>query len=760
MAIRYIELEAENSLSYKHLKVPLANQGLVLLQGPNGSGKSSIPNLINYAQYRNTPQKQTQREMINIHEKNNLWICLKTEIDGVEWVFEHFNKHDQEGSKIKITKAGKLISAHMKKSEAELFVVNLVPDRTTFLSTVYLSQKHNHVLVSGSPKEKERYVMWLFNLSRLEDLSKEARNLKKESQSHLADEKRLSDEIDDAKAKLAQLPTELQVKSRGRKLFKRMKELKAESPVLEGRLSKLSSTLGKVETREELLNSLGELDIGSAPTPTQVKEARVKADSLAQKLANLKNKLQAARKAEQIKSELEQYKESRPLTEIKGEVEKYQAEKTLLLGATLRNAEKAHSLRIKLNKIPVPKKSFEEYENAVEEISGASRKVERKVSALHSQLKNGICPTCKQPWKLSHEEHGTLKSQLDELRAKLDQLNREKHVAKKRLDNCSQYENIKDKLKGLPSKDPQQVELEIRTTISRLKELNHELSLAEKKKDLQHVVDAAPAEPVNQIVDNLRSTKKELEAARKEHSKLSKAKQILDQVAALPPDNLEDLQSSIKETRLALEQIRRELIKSQQELTDLKAKKRDIHRLQKEVKDKEALHLETRKHRRDSEVLDSLSKGFSFIMRKKERELLKKLTDKIPNFAKSLFGRDTSWLTAELCKDPEGIDLKLSSKGQQIPVRGISPGQHAKLGLSSLFALREVYSPQSNLLVMDEPLAGVDSRGITGFSDIVMQVKKNVETLILISHDPDIKGMKFDRVWTAKINDGVSTLDL
>jgi len=126
-----------------------------------------------------------------------------------------------------------------------------------------------------------------------------------------------------------------------------------------------------------------------------------------------------------------------------------------------------------------------------------------------------------------------------------------------------------------------------------------------------------------------------------------------------------------------------------------------------------------------------------------------------------LFGRQSEWVTAELCRAKQGVGMQIRIADKVLPVNGPSPGQRAKLGLAILFAMRDLYATgNSNLLILDEPLWRIDERSRPAFMEIIEDIHKRVETLVITTHETEIKGYTFDRRWHASFQEGTSHLSM
>lgn len=759
--LRFTRLSGTNVCSYPSFDIDLADQGTVLCTGVNGSGKSTPWYALTHLLYNFTTKGIKQRELVNIHDPRNYHCRVELELDGVPYAIEEFRDHRTEGTGRKIWRAGReLPTGGVRETLAEITrLIDL--DQRSFLSNVFLSQEHTHILVDGRPKERQEHIMWLFGLNAFEDLSKLAKVETDKVKDQIADVERLKQEITDLKAQLKELPTRTYAKDELDKMRRERERLNKEIEVLEGRRSRISDRISKVEVRDELVRELRELAVEGSPTATDIEELQREVSDLADDLADTKSKLSLATKAATLREELERYGDLPPSKELRVELEKVQERKLRATEVELPEAERAHRLRQKLHKIRRDESDIlDDLEHQEGEMEAKTKRMSRRVKEIRSQLKKGICPTCKRPWDLTEADIEELEHELADRVSKLDQANKDYYAMHARAEDARQVHTLNKRLSKLIDKDPQDIELEISGLAREERGLRQELTVSEEREDIRARLAEAPSEAPEKLRKRQRRLDRQLKEKRAEHRSAQQAHTLLRRISKLPTGDLRDLKAKLGDAEQALKDARSRITQLTEDISDLAA---DLKRVNQLTEDREHLEdkLEKSQHAMtDAKLWAAIRDGFGHLLRQRERKLLKRISKELPAYFNPLFGEQSQWVRAELCKEKSGgIDIQVLSKEIALPAKGPSPGQKTKLGISLLFSCRDLYAKNaSNLIVLDEPLWRIDQESRPAFLVILDELRKRVETLVITTHEQEIKGHAFDRRWETTIHDGVSTL--
>jgi DNA repair exonuclease SbcCD ATPase subunit len=217
---------------------------------------------------------------------------------------------------------------------------------------------------------------------------------------------------------------------------------------------------------------------------------------------------------------------------------------------------------------------------------------------------------------------------------------------------------------------------------------------------------------------------------------------------------LESTEDVLKKSRTRISELGEGISNTKQSIQQVKGLEERRIRIETEASS-------SRQAIRDSKIWSALREGFAHLLRVKERRILRRVTQELPAYLVPLFGRQSDWLHTELCKEEGGVEMRIMSGDKELPAKGPSPGQRAKLGLALLFALRDMYATNTcNLLILDEPLWKIDEETRPAFLDLLQEIRQRVETLVITTHEAEIKGHSWDHRWEATIEQGISTLSM
>ncbi|NIT79709.1 MAG: AAA family ATPase [Anaerolineae bacterium] len=759
--LRFTRLTGHNVCSYPDFDIDLTNKGSVLVTGVNGSGKSTPWYALTHLLYWMTPKGLKYKELINIHDPKDYHLRLELEIDGVPYAIEEFREHTLHGACRIIWRNGKDITPKGDQA-TKIYIPELLNlDQQSFLSNVFLSQEHTHVLVDGKPLERQKHVMWLFGLNAFEELAGAAKKERDALKGEIANVERIQEEIKDIEAQLKKLPTKTFAEEQLETAKADRESLESEITVLEGRRSRLADKVSKVEVRDGLVDELRELAMDESPTATDVADLSRQVSDMADALATTKSDLSLARKAEELRDELANYRELPPVEDLRRDLERVQEEKLRATEVTLPQAQRAARLRTKLNKIARDEvDKLEDLEDRENELQNAIKKLTRRVKDTQLQLKKGVCPTCKRPWEMSEDEIKELEATLTDARSSLDDTNKRYYAVHARAEDARQVGSLRRKLEKLPEEDPQDVEIEIADLVRQEKALRADLTVAEEREEIRAKLQDAPKEPSAKLRQRVKKLTGDLADLRQLFNRTKQAHNLLRQIAKLPQGDLKQLKRKLVRVEESLQESRRKVNDLAELVANTQSDLREVERLMDTRRDKREVIHKARSAIRDSRIWDTLREGFGHLLRARERKLLQRISKELPTYFNPLFGEQSQWCQAELCKEGGGgVDIMVRSNERLLPPKGPSPGMKAKLGISLLFALRDLYAQnQCNLIVLDEPLWKIDQEARPAFLEILDQLRQKVETLIITTHEQEIKGHAFDHRWEATIENGLSTL--
>jgi DNA repair exonuclease SbcCD ATPase subunit len=758
--LRFTRLQGTNVCSYLKFDIPLSEQGTVLLTGVNGAGKSTPWYALTWILYATTSKGLKYKDLINIHDPRNFWVRVDFELDGVPYAIETYRDHELLGTGYTIWRQGNDITPQGIDNAKALIPEIIDMNEQNFLSSVFLSQESTHVLMEGKPAQRRDHVMWTFGLSVYKDLIDGAKKKLDAEKDEVSDVDRLGEELEDIKNQLKELPTLTLARKEFEDGQAEQVRLKEEVKIFEGRRTKLARKVSQVEIRDGLVDELRELNVDGTPTATDVADLQQQVERYANKIAEVKEKLDRATKAEELREELGNYQGLPPIKKLRSDLEAVRSRKMMLNNVTLPGAQEAHSLRKKLNKI----KRDDDPEVVGQrelELQAKIQRLEEKLKHVRQHLKKGTCPTCKRPWKTSPEEVKRLKREGSDLRAELDSTNKKYYVAHARAKDARERQRLEAALSKLPKEDPQDIEIEIANLARDERELRGDLTLAENREDVQNQLQNAPKENVEMLTELLRGFRVDAKAARDIARRTSKAHDLLRRISKLPSGDLHALEAKLLKAERILKRDRKQLEDLAANLARHETRVEKVKRLTKQLDEKQVRLKRARVALRDVKIWEALQKGFKHILQTRERKLLKRISTELPAYMTPLFGKQSEWVKAELSRAKQGVGMQIRSADKVLPPKGPSPGQRAKLGLALLFAMRDLYATgNSNLLILDEPLWRIDEESRPAFMEIIEDIQKRVETLVITTHETEIKGHTFDHRWHATIQDGVSSLSI
>jgi len=759
--LRFTRLTGHNVCSYPDFDIDLVNKGSVLVTGVNGSGKSTPWYALTHMLYWMTPKGLKYKELVNIHDPRDYHVRLELEIDGVPYAIEEYREHTIHGNCRIIWRNGKDITPKGDQA-TKLFIPELLNlDQQSFLSNVFMSQEHTHILVDGKPTERQKHIMWLFGLNAFETLADEAKKERDGLKDEIADVERIQEEIKDIEAQLKKLPTKTFAEENLEAMTSEREALEKEITVLEGRRARLGDRVSKVEVRDGLMDELRELAMDESPTATDVADLNREVSDLADKLATTKSDMTLARKAEELREELANYRELPPVADLRRDLEKVQEKKLRATEVTLPQSERASKIRMKLNKISRDEvDQLESLEEREAELQIAIKKLTQSVKDTQLQIKKGVCPQCKRPWDLTAEEIEQLEEKLEANRSKLDDTNKRYYAVHARAEDARLLGSLRRKLKKLPEEDPQDVEIEIAALVREEKALRADLTVSEEREEIRAKLEDAPKESSSELRQQVKTLTVSLADLRQLFNRTKQAHHLLRQISKLPTGDLKELKRKLVRVESSLQDNRAKVTNLTEKIAETQSDLREVERLMEQRRSKRERVHTARTAIRDAKIWDTLREGFGHLLRARERRLLHRISKELPTYFNPLFGEQSQWCQAELCKEGVGgIDIRVFAKDRQLPPKGPSPGMKAKLGISLLFALRDLYAQnQCNIMVLDEPLWKIDQEARPAFLEILDQLRQKVETLIITTHEQEIKGHAFDHRWEATIDNGLSIL--
>lgn len=179
--VRFKHFKVRNANPFVKLDLDLDRQGLVRVVGPNGAGKSSLWHLLTFLIYGSNPNKSSKS---NIQmDKKNFLLEASFEKLGVQYLVAEAVKTKEKNPNGEPYGNGyflfrkesdgtwKDISWHQAKDTRKLVQNLLGWNLDEWYGYVYLAQQTTHILINGTPSERQKYLSALFSLDPLDKIA-------------------------------------------------------------------------------------------------------------------------------------------------------------------------------------------------------------------------------------------------------------------------------------------------------------------------------------------------------------------------------------------------------------------------------------------------------------------------------------------------------------------------------------------------------------------------------------------------------------
>jgi DNA repair exonuclease SbcCD ATPase subunit len=161
--MNYKKLRLQNSRVYQDITVPLTKQGLVAIHGANGVGKSTLWDILEEIHYEATPDRHKKDDLVR--NKKDALFEVEYDHEGSSYSVTH--KRVKKKWKYEVTKDGVDITPHTY-DDAKKLVRKLIPlSQPEFQGAVHLTQGSQHLLITGQPGDRNKYISNFFGLSDL-----------------------------------------------------------------------------------------------------------------------------------------------------------------------------------------------------------------------------------------------------------------------------------------------------------------------------------------------------------------------------------------------------------------------------------------------------------------------------------------------------------------------------------------------------------------------------------------------------------------
>lgn len=347
-----------------------------------------------------------------------------------------------------------------------------------------------------------------------------------------------------------------------------------------------------------------------------------------------------------------------------------------------------------------------------------------------SSIKGAHCPTCKQKVKKD-----LVKQALEDLKAKRKRIIKNEKKFQKDQEQFDEQSAIKKKIIWLKENLNQ---TKIPPKIKKSKQsLDRKLRKVEGIRDelLESLTEGRRYES---LISKLKQSGFKRKEARRLRIKLKQKKTGAKELSRKRDDLLSDV-ATIKSVLVQISKLKEDLRKYTKRI-------RKLDELQTQAK-----------------VLGVLLKAYSSKGLKlgKIKELGKNLTDRLNVYARPLFSEKSVKFTVPT--DGDRLDFLIERGNARHDIKFLSGGERKRLTIAFILATNSMTPPNksSNLIILDEVDAGLDDIGKESFRTYLLpKLKRDFESVIVISHSDAIKSSDYDQIWTAIKRNGVSRISM
>lgn len=737
--------------------MPLDKQGLVLLRGENldeggsnGAGKSTPFELLYqlfYDKLTKTDRKVRKADLLNVHRPKNFLLRLDLSVGQDEYQVDQFRSHTKLGTGLSVVRNGINVTPNDPR-EARKMVSGLTGlSSNEYLGRVYLSQRHNHMIIDGTPAQKREYLSRCFGWDTLDLMVKET--TKRFNAIPIPDETHLKAILQGVEQDIDALGSPEDLEAAVTTALER--QSKTQGKLIEAKvlLSKQESARAAEEQRRSWSKSLEEigLELDTAALQSFVSKARKAVDASRQRLS-------AASKREELEAKLAAEDDV-----VDAEVDSEEALATISkrlssLERSLPGIERREKLDAQLERLPSVEESLDLLGSRTKKWNTKLSEVRAQSSALAAEISklravDDVCYTCLRPIS-SHEKHEMLREReeaLKPLRVAEEKAQRAADSYKEKLSILESRTRLLEQLDGLPSGTSAAVQQDIKTLKSeqsRVQALSKKIArvrmLREQLEELQPSTHSSAE--LEKILETRKGKLKTAEAA------LQWALQYGD--LNFDSHALQRAYGSVTALTKELEALNLDLLSAQEKLTKYQGLQKQKDSLNKTLNS-------ASEEKSRSRVLRYINVTLGELKKLSLRESSQLLSNVLPIYLNQLFPDGSIKLS--VTDDADGFDLMFNKGGHSIPLTLISGGQAKRVGIAIVFAFAKMGRNTTNLLICDEPFRDLDQKGREACFELIRDF--DMDTVLVTSHDQDMNApRKFDQVWTVRMLNHTSRLYL
>jgi len=733
--VKYLHIELEGFLSYKHLEMDLSSVSHAAVTGANGSGKSTIPLGIAWVLFGTARFGNDTDSIVNDESDAAVGTLTVEDDEGNQWRFVRGREYGSGGflrSYLLTDGEWEQHSDHTQAT-AQRDIYNVVNiSENAFYSLVLMDQSSHaggtkftasdsntrRSILHGLIPELDQWAMFKNRASeRLSEAKKDSERITNQIDSVRGQIESTEERRDGLQEQIGE-DTAAAIEARGVKLDKRITKLtKQIAGSGDSEVERIQTEIESARTAHDLKVSKQQSairDLDDELDKIEDKEERVEqAEADLTRLENQDEALRSERKA--LKSEID---------DLEPKIDEHREGVTRLEDRMGESTSTVERLRSRLADVR-------------DRIDGLE---------LASEKDNGVCPTCDSP--LSQDKCESL-------------LERNKREKRELGDQLDEAEEALGKLKR-----------RLTDTRTLLGTTENRLAKAESRRDdiKARLKRSAPdIEAAQDRVDRLRSELKDLRDPDEVNSALKKAKRKLSELnEEFEQDTLKVLEQELSRAREddRDDQLRRELDDLKSEREDLATSRTRYDRLsgalQESVATLERLEGEVDQLGRDAvdkrRLIDDLTwaekaagpKGIPSMLldgilgaiEDEQNRILEQLAG--PAQMRVEFRQSRENKSGNGSKDVLDIVVHTAGDRERL-IESFSFGEKIRLSISNLFAMIKVFNERSgrrliSTVFLDEPLGPLDQRSVPAFIE-VLRVAMNtgiVDSMWVITHDQTV----------------------
>lgn len=750
--IRFVRFSGRNAGPFREFDLSLDNLGFTFVRGvnldesgSNGSGKSTLFDLFSYVHTGVTAKGPVKNNLINKFNPKDF------ELKSTFYVGEHrydvveTRNHSEFGTSLSLYENGNDITPKTKLDDCRLKIMEKMGlSRLEFSSKLYVSQSYNHIMVSGGPSEKKKYLSTYFDLGdivTLQDINK--RNINSIS---LNDEKQLTEMLVSIEKQLSGYPNAETLSIDKMSLSSKMDATRTSLTSRSGRRDLMLKSREVMSSKDLWHKKLAEIGVYEASLDASYDYLLKRKPEIENILNRFSVVSRQVSRLDAIRSEISDINVSSYSYDSLN-VE-YQSNLDLLSKAKARDLKKN-----RLSEIGHVDGSLMELSLELDRLTDERKLFSDNVKIAESELGKLMlvsdkCHVCLRPMDPSQKAEMVKQRQetISGITEYLSEIEPKIRDITDRLGKLEEMMLIQAEISEYPSDDTSDIERRIASTKSSIDMFNRHNALLSELRAIESSISESDIEMLSTDEQSLRI---ELASIIERIGILKPARDFFSSVSSLPEFNLNEFSILEEEIR----GYEREFSSLSEKLAVVIQQETSINVLNQQKSDIEKRLLLMTDDKRRHRVLTTMSSSLNNIKKAKLRRSSEILTKILPEYVKHLF--NSRKIELEISDQDDSFELYLTKFGEKMGMKDISGGQGKRIGLAIAFAFAKLSKNPANILIVDEPYKDLDPQGRQACYELLREL--NIPTILMTSHDTDQSNSNlYDREWCITMERGQS----